>query len=259
MSEDSLRGDGDGRGQRFSPLLANFDAEWVGEVSGETADDLPSILCRAATRVLPVDGAGLCVSVGSGLRLPLGASDSAAATAERLQFTAGEGPCFEAMAEGHPISVDLAEMARRWPVLAVLHQQATPYRTGLAVPLRVGGDPFGVLDLYSRGSDRADARDVAEAEVIARAAADVLLAVLAPEAPGAGVPPSSATWLDSDSVRRRRDVWVAIGMASMTLDLDHDDALSTLRASAVGREQSLDEYARALVAGDEPLQALDLG
>jgi len=35
-------------------------------------------------------------------------------------------------------------MQQRWPVLAVRHREATPFRTGLAVPLRAGRIRFRV-------------------------------------------------------------------------------------------------------------------
>jgi len=245
----------------LAPLLPAFERSWVSEV-GDAGEELPSVLCRAAARALGIDGAGLCVQVEADLRLPLGASDELAATAERLQFTTGEGPCFEAMAQGRPISIDRSSMLQRWPVLAVLHQEATPFQTGMAIPLRAGGHRFGVLDLYSRRPQRLDAHDVVAAQLVARAAADVLLEVLGAGAPGAGAPGADASadrtvsWLDSSPVRRRRDVWVAVGMANFTLGLPHDDAIAVLRAAAVARSRSLDHLAREIIDGDVQLEDL---
>ncbi len=53
---------------------------------------LPERLARACARVLPVDGAGISLFFAEDRRLPLGASDHPASIAERMQFTAGEGP-----------------------------------------------------------------------------------------------------------------------------------------------------------------------
>jgi len=252
----------DGRQRHHgTPLLPTFERLWVDEV-GDAEEELPSVLCRAAARALGMDGAGLCVQVEADLRLPLGASDELSATAERLQFTTGEGPCFEAMAQGRPVITDRASMLQRWPVLAVLQQEVTPFETGLAIPLRAGGGRFGVLDLYSRRPQSMDGHDVVAAQLIAQAIADVLLEVLgfsAPDAEASGAEASAdrrVSWLDSSPVRRRRDVWVAIGMANLTLGLPHDDAIAVLRAAAVARSQSLDHLAHEVINGDVQLEDL---
>jgi len=249
--------DSSGRWRPVAPLRESFDAGWIGEAAGGTADDLPSILCRAAARALRMDGAGLCISVDSGMRLPLGASDAHAATAERLQFTAGQGPCFEAMASGRPITVDRDGMQRRWPGLAALHRGQTPYLTGLAIPLRSGADRFGALDLYSMKPARLDGHDVIAAQLIAGALGDVLLTVLDPVArtTAAGRSPV-ASWWDTENVQLRRGVWIAVGMANATWDVDNDGALAVLRAASVRRGQTLDELAGAVVSGDVLLSDL---
>ena len=64
-------------------------------------------------------------------------------------------------------------------------------------------------------------------------------------------------WLDTSAVRQRRDVWVAAGMANLVLGLRHEDALATLRASAVSRGQTLDAFAHDVVVGDVDLVTLD--
>ncbi len=112
-------------------------------------------LARACVAVLPVDGAGLSASLLPGHRLPLGASDSAAAAAERLQFTLGAGPCLS------------AQKAARWwsprpprscassgPVYPQQLAERTPFCSVLSLP--VGGPLAGVvaLDLYRAGSGR---------------------------------------------------------------------------------------------------------
>jgi hypothetical protein len=74
--------------ERFAARVRGQPAELAGP------ELLPVRLARAAVRVLPgVAGAGISVLADPGMRVPLGASDEDAATAERLQFTVGEGPC----------------------------------------------------------------------------------------------------------------------------------------------------------------------
>jgi hypothetical protein len=52
---------------------------------------------------LGVDGAGLSIHGQAQKRTPLGASSNDASTAERLQFTAGAGPCLDAARSGWPV------------------------------------------------------------------------------------------------------------------------------------------------------------
>jgi len=240
----------------LAPLLAEFERLWLSDVADDEGQ-LPSVLCRAAARALGVDGAGLCVQVGADLRLPLGASDVLSAAAERLQFTTGEGPCFEAMAQGRPISLDGATMAHRWPVLAALYHGATPFQTGLAMPLRAGSERFGVLDLYSRRPQRMDGHDIVAAQLVAQVIADVLLDILSSDASDTeAARDPGAPWMDSVSVRSRRDVWVAIGMINLELGLPHGDALAMLRAAAVARSLDVDHFAGDVVDGHIDLDRL---
>lgn len=75
-----------------------------------------------------------------GMRVPLGASDEDAATAERLQFTVGEGPCLQAHSSARPVYTPAAVFAARWPLLYEELTARTP--TGRCWPCRCGtGSP----------------------------------------------------------------------------------------------------------------------
>ena len=241
-------------------LVQAFHQRWVAEVDARSEDELPSLLTRAATQVLHVDGAALCVQTAPGSRLPLGASDARAATAERLQFTAGEGPCFEALTQQRPVAVDQATMREHWPVLAVLHEEATPFRGGLSVPLFAGATCFGALDLYLTQPEPMGGPDVTAAQAVGQAIADTLLETLDPDTalpePDTTLSDSLGSWLDTEAVRRRREVWVAVGMANLALGLRREDGLATLRAHAVVRGQSLDALAHDIVFGHVDLEQL---
>nr|WP_240895258.1 GAF and ANTAR domain-containing protein [Kineococcus siccus] len=239
-------------------MVERFTRSWMAEAADDGGELLPSVLARAAAAVLNADGAGLSLMSGPGLRLPLGASDDDAATAERLQFTIGEGPCFEAFAAGRPVTVTAGKLQERWPSLAPEHLGRTPYRAGLSVPLRQGAERFGVLDLYLRGATAPEGHDVIAAQLIAEVVAGVLLETIGPDA-GEGDAPSPGSpsaWLDSPAIRRRRDVWVAVGMANLKLHLSSDDALATLRGHAYASGQTLDELAREVVQDRFDLQEL---
>src|SRR3712207_5833225 len=63
----------------------------------------PAPLARPAARPLGLAPPGLSVPAGEGGRAPLGASTPTADLAERLQFTAGDGPCETAQRHQEPV------------------------------------------------------------------------------------------------------------------------------------------------------------
>ena len=240
-------------------LVERFTRTWTAEASAAGGELLPSLLAQAAARVLSVDGAGLSLMSGPGLRLPLGSSDDDAETAERLQFTIGEGPCFEAHQGGRPVIVTPGKLRERWPALAEQHLTRTPFRAGLSTPLRQGAERFGALDVYLRKPQAPQGHDIIAAQLIAEVVAGVLLETLDAGNDGDPSNPLGAApvaWLDSPAIHRRRDVWVAVGMANLTLRLSSDDALATLRAHAYAGGQTLDEFAQEVVEGRFDLEGL---
>jgi hypothetical protein len=203
-----------------------------------------------------VAGAGISVLADPGMRVPLGASDEDAATAERLQFTVGEGPCLQAHGSARPVYAPAAVFAVRWPLLYEELTARTPYRAVLAVPLRYRFTGFGALDLHLRDDDpippatRYDAYTVGNAIVAALTAPDV---VDRDNRPDRGGDPG---WLDSPGARRRQWVWTAVGMLSVHLDLSAPDALDALRAAAFGRGQLIDDLAEDLANRRLPINDL---
>ena len=101
--------------------------------AGADPDLLPERLARAAAAVLPVDGVGLSLHGEAGRRTPLAASSEVAATAERLQFTAGSGPCLLAAESGFPVFATEETLARRWPAFHDLLVTHTPLHSVLAL------------------------------------------------------------------------------------------------------------------------------
>jgi hypothetical protein len=100
------------------------------------------------------------------VRVPLGASSAPAASAERLQFTVGEGPCPAPLQADSPEQEGPAE-ARRLPMLFQQRTAHNPYRSVFSVPTNVAGTS-GAVDFYfldprgSAGVDLDDGVTVAE-------------------------------------------------------------------------------------------------
>ena len=248
-------------------LDQRFAAEWAAESATSDPDLLPSALARVCARVLSFDAAGLSLHGVGDNRVPLGASDPEAAIAERLQFTHGQGPCFQAMEEGRAVLVTRDKWEQLWPVLAAEHFARTSFHAGLAVPLRAGSSRFGVLDLYTRSAtSTADAATVIDAQVVASLVTTVLQEVLTSAAEGrseqqdqhdpVGAALGGPSWLSSPAALRRQQVWVATGMTGMLLGLSNDDALSVLRAHAFVASRELDDLADDVVHHRFDLQVL---
>ncbi|RBY79504.1 GAF domain-containing protein [Geodermatophilus sp. TF02-6] len=207
---------------------------------------LPVRLCRACARTLGVDGAGMSVLDRDGRRIPLGASSETAGTAERLQFTAGSGPCQSAQENREPVFATFADLQRRWPAFAGLLAEHTPYRAVVALPIGETLTGPGALDLFFVDDATVTDLDVFEAMAVGGLVTSVLgeAAVWAPWSPQGG-----PAWLHGPAARRRATVWTAMGRLAMALDTDGLIALDLLRGAAWTADRSVDDLAEDVVAG----------
>jgi hypothetical protein len=215
---------------------------------------LPARLTRACAAVLPVDGAGLSLFFATDRRLPLGASDAESATAERLQFTVGEGPCITAHGTLEAVLADDSALQARWPGYSDALFARTTIRGVISMPLHGALEGIGTLDLYLR--EAADVRAVGLADTLAVLAA--LTATFSAAMDAERHRDSGPSWLDAPSVDRRSQVWQALGMVTVGLELDAPDALTLLRAHAYGHDTDLDAVAAAVVHRELTLEELSL-
>lgn len=197
-----------------------------------------SRLAWSAGQVLHGDGSGISLIARGALRVPWGASDPDSALTEQLQFTAGQGPCFDAFAGAQAVMASELVISRFWPGFAEPFLSRTRFRSVFAIPIR----DIGVLDLYFTDPVGCLAVDVGAA---AQVAGEIWAALaeeqtLEPEeAPGA-LPPL---------MRARSHVAVAVGILVAALEVTADDALALLRAHAFGAGRSVDETAGEIVDG----------
>ena len=208
---------------------------------------LPARLTRACVRVLGVDGAGVSV-LSHDLRVPLGASDEVATTAERLQFTTGEGPCLQAVHAHRPVSASDGALRTHWPVFAEQLFSRTPYRALMSLPVGHDGAQLGALDLY--WADPAGLRTLPTVDAIT--VTDEIYRALTLSTPAALtglVAPTEPVWLRGGIPRARMNVWVAVGMLMTDLDVVAPDALALLRAYAYAHDISVDTTAHDLTGG----------
>lgn len=217
---------------------------------------LPVRLSRACAALLGVDGAGLSLVDGTGRRIPLGGSSPAASSAERMQFTAGEGPCLTSQSTGQPVFAVEEDLRRRWPMFAGLLLGGTPFRAVVALPLHPGPVGDGALDLYFTRAPAVAELDVFEAVAIGELVASSLgdAAVWSTWTPAEG-----PGWLHGPAPRRRAAVWEAMGKLSVALDIDAAEALGRLRTDAYTSGRSVDDVAAELLTGRRPVEDLRRG
>jgi hypothetical protein len=124
--------------------LTRFDAVAAEMISAGQTPWLPDALCRAAVSVLPVDSMALSVYLGGDVAVPMGVSDTGAGTAEQLQFTLGEGPCYRSYEVKSAVlvpDIDRSDSSR-WPLYATELTGRTPFRAVFAFPLMRSESPW---------------------------------------------------------------------------------------------------------------------
>ncbi|MGX5654606.1 GAF domain-containing protein [Geodermatophilus nigrescens] len=237
------------------PLIDAFHIAVLGlEVELPGPELLPERLARAVTGVLPVDGAGISLFFADDQRLPLGASSPAASTAERLQFTTGEGPCLSAHAEGRPLVADESELRSRWPAFYDELVAHTPIRGTISLPLEDDLRGIGALDLYTMPPNDVTTRRLADA---LRIGAEVAAAFRWADRPE-GAEDDGPAWLDAPAAGRRSAVWEAMGVVNSGLGVSSTDALALLRARAYADGDDLDALAGRIVRQEVPVDRLVL-
>jgi hypothetical protein len=227
--------------QEFGSALAG---EWAAE--GDEPELLPMQLTRAAATALGVDGVGLSVHDAAGHSTPLGASDEAATTAERLQFTAGAGPCMSAAESGQPVFAAQEQLRTRWPAFHDLLVTHTPFRSVVALALPGDLRGHGALDLYLPHPVGLVTFDAMEALRVA----ELISGELSHAASWADwTELEGPPWTNTESARQRSRVWMATGMVSLALQLQAPDALAVLRSQAYAADRTVDALAADVVSG----------
>ena len=226
---------------RFSEALTEAD-----EPGLRGPELLPVRLAAAATRMLKVDGAGISLTDADGRRVPLGASSEDAATAERLQFTTGSGPCTTAQETRQPVFAAEEDLLRRWPAFADLLLGATPFRAVVALPLRPALAGDGAIDLFFTRADDVPELDVFEALEVGELVTSELSEAAVWSTWSAA---SGPEWLHGPLPHRRAAVWEAMGQLCVDLEIAAPAALRLLRGHAYGRGRTVDDVAADLLAG----------
>ncbi|MGW7524762.1 GAF and ANTAR domain-containing protein [Streptomyces sp. NPDC054783] len=230
---------------------------WVRETLAAAARDiddphaLPGALCQACVRLLPVSGSSVSISGGKGVSVTWCASDRVAARLAELQYTVGDGPCQTALDQGAPVvaaDLDDGRDARRWPIFA--HEAvALGVRAVFSLPLGVSGAAIGTLDLYSERAGGLTEQDMRTALWVRDAVTYALMSLQAVghDIAEAGMEDEVASWVAA-SEADHTEVYQAVGMVMVQLDLDPEQALDRLRARAYAEGRTVSQLAREVLA-----------
>ncbi|WP_410644332.1 GAF domain-containing protein [Amycolatopsis sp. lyj-346] len=218
----------------------------LGQSDAGSGVDVVGRVCRACVRLLPVDGAAVSIMVEAGHREIVYASDAVSTALAELQFSLGEGPCFEAYTLRGPVLVpDLAVgPPPAWPVFAA-EAAVHPVAALFTFPVQIGAVRVATLDTYRPTPGSLSPGELSTALQVADIAALAL----------SGLRGGGGRWLDGDGQwmesagMRYREVHQATGMLIAHLDLSASAALARLRAYAFGHGRSLLEVAGDIVAG----------
>ena len=222
-------------------VLAALDERGAG-----TGVDVVGRVCRACVRLLPVDGAAVSVAVDAGHREVVYASDAVSSALAELQFSLGEGPCFEAYAAGGPVLVpDLAAgLPQAWPMFAA--EAAThPVAALFTFPVQIGAVRVATLDTYRTTPGSLLPGELSTALRVADVAA---LALSGLRAGGDRWLDGNGRWMEGTGMRYR-EVHQATGMLIAHFGLPASAALARLRSYAFGHSRPLLDVAADIVTG----------
>jgi len=218
---------------------------------------LPVRLAKACVQVLPVAGAGLSALAHPDLRLPIGASDEVASYVERLQFTYGEGPCLRAYLTGRPQLITAEDLASAWPELYRDLTTLTPFRAVASLPLLDDSTRIGALDLYLPEPAGLNPKELDDAFTVTRLVSSALVGVHVYTAAAQLADPFNpphGTY--QQPLAARIQVWKAMGLLNVHLQLTAPDALALLRAHAYATERLIDDLAHDIVTRRFPIEDL---
>jgi len=193
-------------------------------------------------RVFPVAGAAVSTLghvLGSEI---VSASSPTAGRLDELQLDLGEGPCWDALRLGEPISEpDLAgaKASQRWPAFAVAARDLSAASI-FAFPVAVGPLRLGAVDLFATKRLELSPSQARQATAMAKVIGRHLL--------GAAI---EATEEDGQRTSRlsRRVVHQATGVVLAQLNTSPEDAESLIQAHAFSHGRPMAEVATDVIEG----------
>jgi hypothetical protein len=216
-------------------------------VGGERRFEAADRLCQACVTLLDVDAAAISLVFDGANTGTLGSSGPPARMYDELQFTMGEGPCLDSVAQRAPVSVvDLADQNEgRWPMYGPA-MLAYEIRGVYAIPVLVAGEYIGALDLFRARPVPLEGDHLQGATAAAALAGIPVLDLLDTDLQAAISDPRSDAWAEFNALSRA-EVGQATGMLMAQLGIDAASALVRLRAHAFATGRSAIAVARDIL------------
>jgi hypothetical protein len=216
-------------------------------------------LCDIAMQQANADGVALAVLTRSRhVRELVYASDRIAKQVDDLQYTIGEGPCFDAYldydSKFYPELTSVTETSR-WPTFAAEATQLG-VRALFAFPIPDGLRPMGVLELYRRTEGgMADSEHSSVTTCTAAIAHQMgsnwqerVARFHSVEQAIDAAAIAAASKQEPTDPFTRTQIHVAGGMVAIQLGIDADEAVDRLRAFAYAAERPLSSVAADVIA-----------
>jgi GAF domain-containing protein len=207
--------------------------------------DLPTTLqqaVQAAKQLFDADAAGIMLVDMDGSLRWASASDQRAQILEDNQEVFAAGPCMEAFTTGRPAAMHDAKTERRWGEITLTFAEVQ-IRSGLSVPVDLGGGPIGTLDVYDTDTRGWDQSEVSALQAYAGLVGTLLVAAAKAQLKGA-LAEQLQVALESRLLIER-----AKGALMERERLDDQEAFTHLRRTARSSGRKLSDVAAEVVAG----------
>lgn len=212
-----------------------------------SAEEFADRLCDACVNLLKVDGAAISVIQNKTSQGTFGSSSQMSRHLDELQFTLGEGPCLDSVAQDCSVlAADLADPSElRWPMFsnAVLR---VGVHAVFAFPVQIDAGPYGALDLFRASAGALSELDLGGATWAAELASLPLLQVIG----------NVDQWFETGSELGKRpqlgmlervEVYQATGMIVAQLGVGPREALLRIRAYAFANDLTASEVSWRIV------------
>jgi GAF domain-containing protein len=176
-------------------------------------------------------------------------SDELALQVDEVQYDQHEGPCLQALHDGVPIYIEEMRDEVRWPSY-VVRAAKVGVRSSFSLPLQVGDDVIGALNLYSRQPAAFDERLRQNLTIFAAQAAAALTMVLRQARQD-----QVSTQLEQ-ALASRTTIDQAIGILMAQQRCTADEAFALLRAHSQRNNRKIRDIAADMivrVAGAPPI------
>ncbi|WP_183408155.1 GAF and ANTAR domain-containing protein [Nocardioides pocheonensis] len=197
-------------------------------------------LALRTSEVLGIPAAAVVLTDSAGTLRPVAATDAPGAGMVTTEMKLDEGPTIDALREGAVVFADDLEADERWPRY-VERARSAGVEGVLAVPLRLGERPAGVLTVVASEPHRWHLTEVAAAEVLA----DLAAGYAAHESALDHVRRTAEQL--QEALESRVDIEQAKGVLVGELGCTIDQAYAMLRDHARRNNASLRSVAQAVV------------